>query len=448
MSLISFAEKVCPPILRPTFDRIGGSALGRKVASGAFWSVLGGGLARGLGFLSMLLVARILGKELFGEFGLVRSTATTFIAFSGFGMGVTVTKYIAELLQKERERVGRIIGLSYLFTFLTSLFVAGVFYLAVPWLCETQLQAPHLIGVMKLGAVMLFLSTMASTQGCVMQGFQDFRGLAIASIAGNLVMVPLYVAGAWYGGVRGVMVCALLAIGINIAVNSIMIYRNTKRLQVRYSFYSSYKELPILWRSNLPVFLSAVVYAIGIWLSQMMLATSPNGRAELGIYFVALNYQTIMLFLTQQMQPVFFPMLSELAGRKEERQYWRVVWKGGLLNIAVSVVGTMPFLAFPAFFMGLSGEEYVGGGSALVVAAVVVWVAIFPTTCYQILISRGLNWTQAVISFIGIVLFLAAVWCFLRLIGGAAALFCAHIVSGLCYFTLSAFTLAIVKVKS
>ena len=445
MSLFSITEAICPSPLRPILNRVKSSQIGSRIASGAFWSVFGNGLAGVLGFLSLILVARILGKELYGEFGLIRSTAMTFVAFSSLGMGLTVTRYIAALLHTDKERVGRIIGLSYLFTLATSLLVSVLFYFAVPWLCETQLNAPHLTNVMKLGAVMLFISTIASTQTCVMQGFQDFRGLAIASVVGGIVMLPLYVAGAWYGGVWGAVICSLIALGINAAINSAMIYRNTKLHQVRYSFFAVRKELPILWQSNLPLFLSGVVYAVGIWLSQLMLATLPNGRAELGIYFAVMNYQMIMLFFTQRIQSVFFPMLSELAVEGKERQYWRVVWKGSLLNFAVAGVCATPFLMFSKFFMGLNGEEYTVGWTALMISAIVVLVTVLPNTCYQVLVSRGLNWTQAVIVVVGKVIFLVAVWYFLCVVGGAVALFCAHIVSGLCYFVMTAFTLGVWK---
>jgi hypothetical protein len=62
-----------------------------------------------------------------------------------------------------------------------------------------------------------------------------------------------------------------------------------------------------------------------------------------------------------------------------------------------------------------------------------------------VLISRGWNWIQAIISLISNAFFLIVVWYFLSLIGGATALFCAHIVSGLNYFALTAFAIAFAK---
>jgi O-antigen/teichoic acid export membrane protein len=79
-------------------------------------------------------------KETFGDFGLVQSTVADFATFSGFGIGATATKYIAELVHTDKLRTGRIIGLNYLFTFFSSAIVAIVFYFSVPWICEQKHQ--------------------------------------------------------------------------------------------------------------------------------------------------------------------------------------------------------------------------------------------------------------------------------------------------------------------
>ena len=66
---------------------------------GAFWSLLGTVVSRGLSLASSVFVARWLGKESFGEFGVLQTTVGMFAVFAGFGMGLTATKHVAELRQ-------------------------------------------------------------------------------------------------------------------------------------------------------------------------------------------------------------------------------------------------------------------------------------------------------------------------------------------------------------
>ena len=265
MKLSTLVHSHSPKFLKPLWERIERSPIAKRIASGAFWSVLGNSVARGLGFLSSILVARILGKEAFGEFGLIKSTATTFVAFSAFGMGLTATKYIAELLSSDKERVGRIIGLSYLFTFLSSLLVALVFWIVAPWLCESVLRSPHLIGMMRLGAVLLFLMTFCTSQHGVLTGFQDFRGLALSNTVAGITMLPIYVAGAWYWGLVGAVAGAVIAAGLSTVINSVFIYRNTKRHKIRYRFFQVGREWGVLWLFSLPVVLCSIMYSVSLW---------------------------------------------------------------------------------------------------------------------------------------------------------------------------------------
>ena len=56
-------------------------------------------ISRGLLLIATVFVARILGKIVYGEFGMIQSTVGMFGVFAGFGMGLTATKHVAEFRQ-------------------------------------------------------------------------------------------------------------------------------------------------------------------------------------------------------------------------------------------------------------------------------------------------------------------------------------------------------------
>ncbi|MDR0609698.1 MAG: oligosaccharide flippase family protein, partial [Planctomycetaceae bacterium] len=337
----------------------------------AFWSIVGNAFGKVFTFVAMIFVIRILGKEASGEFGWIRATATTFVVFSNFGMGLTATKYIAELLHTNKERVGRIISLTYLLTFFTSLIVAITFYLSAPWFCETRLNAPHLTAAMQLGAVLLFLVTFMGTQNSVMAGFQDFRGLAITIGIIGVLSLPIYVLGAYWYGVYGIMVSVIVCAIFNVIINSMFIYRNVKKYQLRYNFRKAYKEYPVLLNSNLPIVICNILYAGMIWLTQMMLRLQPNGTAELGEYYAAQNIQIAFCFIPSILMSVFFPNLCEVGGTGQNRRYWNVVKKGLILQTIVSLLVLLPLFLFPNFFMKINGVEFSGNG--LVLLSIGIW---------------------------------------------------------------------------
>ena len=63
----------------------------------SFWSILGNVIGYSLLFIAGVIVARIIGKNLYGEYGMLKSIFTSIGMFSTFGLSYTGTKYVAEL---------------------------------------------------------------------------------------------------------------------------------------------------------------------------------------------------------------------------------------------------------------------------------------------------------------------------------------------------------------
>jgi O-antigen/teichoic acid export membrane protein len=414
-------------------NRVQQSPIGKRIVSGTFWSVIGNGFSKMFTFIAMVLVARILGKEAFGEFGLVRSTAMTFVTFSSFGMGLTATKYIAELLHSDKECVGRIIGLTYVFTFFSSLIVAVVFYFISPWICETQLNKPELTNILRLGSVLLFLMTFMGTQVAVMTGFQDFRSLAFATFIAGAVTLPIYIVGSYCWGLWGAIIGAVAATGINVLINSGFIYRNTKKHAIKYLFGKLDKEWSVLWHFNLPIVLSTSMYGLAVWGGQLLLAAQQNGTVELGIYYVAINLYAVIAFLPQQLPPVLFPILSEIDKKENSKQFWKVAGKSGILVFSLSSLVIIPFLIFPKTFMGIFGNSFVDDWKVLISVCICVLASSFNVIVNQIHICCNRSWLLFIWSLIWIIVYYSTLIIMLQENFGAAGLFWAVVIANIIY---------------
>src|SRR5215475_10536595 len=96
ISVRTTLDTYCPPFLLKWKERVVSSQLAYRLARGAFWSLVGSLISRGLGVVAGIGVARILGKNDYGELGMVQSTVGMFGVFAGFGMGLTANKHVAE----------------------------------------------------------------------------------------------------------------------------------------------------------------------------------------------------------------------------------------------------------------------------------------------------------------------------------------------------------------
>jgi len=86
----------CPRALSSVLARVVSSEIGYRLAKGVFWSMAGAVISRGLMLAATVFVARMLGKNVYGELGMIRSTVGMFGVFAGFGLGLIATKQVAE----------------------------------------------------------------------------------------------------------------------------------------------------------------------------------------------------------------------------------------------------------------------------------------------------------------------------------------------------------------
>jgi len=81
-------------------------SIGRRFASGSFWSFIGVSVSHVFGLLTTVIIARILGQKGYGEFGIIISTLGMFSAVGSIGLGLTATRYIAKFRKTDPKAAG------------------------------------------------------------------------------------------------------------------------------------------------------------------------------------------------------------------------------------------------------------------------------------------------------------------------------------------------------
>src|SRR6266576_1999856 len=149
--------------------------LGKRLAAGAFWTLLGSVAARILTLPISVILARWMGPAHYGELGIIQNSVDFFSTFAGFGLGLTATKHVAELRTRDPERAGRILGLSTATAVVTGVVVAVALFILAPQLAARTLSAPHLAGPLRIGAALLFFAAITSAQSGALSGFEAFK---------------------------------------------------------------------------------------------------------------------------------------------------------------------------------------------------------------------------------------------------------------------------------
>jgi len=317
-------------------------------------------ISRGLMLVASILVARMLGKTGFGELGMIQSTVGMFGVFAGFGLGLTATKHVAEFRRSDPERTGRIIGLSEMVAMATGGLMSISLFVFAPWLAAHTINAPHLAGVLRIGAVILFLSALNGAQTGALSGFEAFKTIAYVNLFVGLMSFPILVGGVYFGGLTGAVWALVLNLGINWLLNHLALRREARRFGIPFTFKACGREWPILWKFSLPAVLAGTIGGPVLWASNAILANRPDGYAEIGVYNAVLRFkQAPEMVLIMLMAPLL-PMLSECFGKGDTRSYNKMLSNAFTLSFCIIVPVSLIQTAVPALTLLPYGREFQG----------------------------------------------------------------------------------------
>ncbi len=349
-------------------------------------------ISRGLMLCATVLVARMLGKTGFGELGMIQSTVGMFGVFAGFGLGLTATKHVAEFRSSDPARAGRIIGLSGLFAMVTGGLMASGLFIFAPWLAEHTINAPHLSGVLRVGALILLINALNGAQTGALSGFEAFKTIAYVNLFIGLISFPILVCGAYFGGLTGAVWALALNLGFNWLLNHLALRKESRRHNVPFTLRDCGRELSVLWSFSLPAALSGTLVAPVNWACAALLVKRPDGYGEMGIFSAANQWFAMVLFLPGLLGGVVLPVLSERLGQKEIKHSMKILSYGIKMNaLLVLPLVLLASIASP-YIMNLYGEGFSDGWPTLVVVLLTAGLIAVQMPVGQIIAASGKMW--------------------------------------------------------
>lgn len=371
--------------------------LAYRLARGTFWNLAGALISRGLQLAAFVLIARMLGREEFGEVGIIQNTVTMFQTFATLGLGLAATKYVAEFRQKDPAKAGRIIALTNGVAAVTGILMASLSVILAPWLSENILAAPQLGTTLQVSALWLFLGTLTGAQNGALAGLEAFKSIAQINLVSGLIAFPLMLGGAYCGGLEGTVWGLAASQSVNYMLNHMALKSEARRAGIPISFCSDREEWRALWAFSFPAFIGGATYAAGNWACSAMLANQPDGYTQLGFYHAANQWFSVLLFLPGVLGQAFLPVLSELGASDWDRSRKILTYSYRLNAILMLPLVMLGCIASP-WIMQLYGEDFKAAWPTLVVTLITAGVCAVQAPAGQLIVASGRMWLLTVMN--------------------------------------------------
>jgi hypothetical protein len=172
-------EGLPPEISEGTGTSASAVGLHRRVVGAASWTFAGAVFGRAISLAGTIVATRLLTPTAFGQFSAIQLMVTTFAGFAALGLGVAVTKRIAEFRATDPERVGDFARVATRVVLLSGTAATAVVIAGRGWLASSWLHSPELATGLALASAMALTSSLFGVQVGILTGFEAFKPAAV-----------------------------------------------------------------------------------------------------------------------------------------------------------------------------------------------------------------------------------------------------------------------------
>jgi O-antigen/teichoic acid export membrane protein len=367
-----------------------GESMRRSFALGAFWTLVGAVVSRGLTLVGMVLAARLLGTSGFGELNMIQSTQGLFGVLAGAGLGLAATKFVAEFRSTDVLRASRCVALATTIALISGALVSVVLCVFAGPIAAGVLNAPHLAPEVQVATGLVLFGTVNGVQTGAVVGYGNFRIAAILNSVRGACLCVFLMVGVEFGGVMGGVIGLVLTEAIAVVANHLALQRLFPEQRFAWQDQSAaWRDLRAMCRFSIFSLAGSICIMTAMWFSNVVLVSQPDGYAALGVFNAADRWRQVLLFVPAAFSPLILSMLSNLHGNNDPAAYRGLFGLNLWVSIAVVLVPSIgiALLATPA--MSLFGAEYGEGSMTLVILASSAIAVVLNNLLGQIMISRG-----------------------------------------------------------
>lgn len=335
------------------------SPLLRRLGKAAFATGIGLLISRIMAFLAMIVAARLLSKEQFGQLGYVQTTATLIGVLAGMGLSVVVIRRIAETRDSNPQAAGRAVSACLTALWGTTLLGGGIMFFASGWLCPADAtDHVEMIWTLRAGSLLVAANLLMTCQFGILAGFESFTPLAVSQSLSAILAPVCVAAGIGVGGLLGAVLGLAGAVLAGCILNVALIRRELRARALVVSSFESGRELRMIVTMGIPAAAAGLV-VIGVnWLGIHLLTRQPDGLRQLGEFSTANQSFVALMFVPQVVGQAILPMLVQKIQFREYRDLKRLIFIHFLSAAAIVLPVVAAGWIFSSSLMTVFGSQY------------------------------------------------------------------------------------------
>lgn len=360
----------------------------------SFWAIFGNSIAKILALVIGIVVAKILGSDSYGKYGLIKSTLISISVFSTFGLGVTGTKYIAQLKDTKKELVNTICHDILKISLVTSGSIA-FFVIIFAKQIAIYLDMSDIVLTLRLSSIAIIFNAINTAQTGILAGFKKFKIISNYNLITGIYLCLASIISTYFAGLNGAIFALSSSYIFNYFLNNVTLKKIRKSYPITQKKLSSIKEMV---EFSLPIALQEGLQSISSWLTIVVLVKL-SSYSEYGIYSAAAQWTAAISFIPAILKNVTLSYLSD--SNNNNRKIVKLMLLANLISSGCFFI--IIFFASPVISKWY-GQSYNGVEPVLNILIFSSVLGSLGSVFIQELISKAKNWLTFSISLLKTIL--------------------------------------------
>jgi O-antigen/teichoic acid export membrane protein len=317
----------------------------------------------GFSFITGILLARVLGPGLLGQYSLGNTVANFTANFTKIGFDQGLVRFIPRYKTNNEEgKVKYLVIFSFLISAILSILIGSIFYFYSDFLALMLFNDLEMSGVLKITSVLIFVFTYYRLSSSILKGIKRVDFLTGIS---NIVVPVIFLLSLLIlrkADVYTVISARMGSYVIAITLIIIFIFKkekfmNAKIKKINIKEYFSFSS-PLLFIGLLYFLISHIdILMIGYFLES----------SDVGVYSVAVRIAGMAVFLLSAANTIFGPTISELTEKDQFKTLERLLKSISKIIFAFSLNFLLFVIIYNQEILTVFGEEYIVGDLVLII---------------------------------------------------------------------------------
>jgi O-antigen/teichoic acid export membrane protein len=294
-------------------------------ARGGFFLISGSALSTVILAMSAILIGRILGPEMYGQYTLATVVSQLLFLFTDLGINHGITKYTASLdARREAGRITRILKSGLILRAVVGLILFAVNYAFAETFASVFLQRPDLAIYVRIASISVLFQVIFTTATSAFVGLDksEYNALAtsIQALAKTIISIVLVVVGF---GVAGAVIGHTASYIVAAVAGGTILYLLVRNMpkddaNPRVGF-TLLQDVKVLTYYGAPLYLSLLLTGL-IPVYQSFILANFTRDVDVGNFRAASNFTALMAILSIPIATALLPAFSKLDSSREDRQ--------------------------------------------------------------------------------------------------------------------------------